>query len=65
MEMLFLDKLCPKNQNCQYKPKFDAKTNSNMNNSMVMFFLSALARKYPFWWQVLSKKSKLFVGAGS
>ena len=40
LETLFLDKYGPKNQNRQFKPNIDTKTNSNMQNSNggVQFF---------------------------
>ena len=44
--------------NCQFKLTFGTKTNSNMQNSKMVFTFSVLERKYPFrasW----SKKSKL------
>ena len=37
-----------KNQNYQFKIKFGPKTNSNMQNSMVVFAFSVLDRKHPF-----------------
>ena len=33
----FLGKLCPKNQNCQFKLKFGTYTNSNKQNSVALF----------------------------
>ena len=39
----------PKYQNCQFKLKFANKSNSNMQNSMVMFTFSVFDWKYPFW----------------
>ena len=49
LEKPFLDKFDPKNQNCQFKFKFGSWTNSNMQNSMVVFTFSVLPRKYSFW----------------
>ena len=34
-----------------------------MKNSMAMFALSVLERKYPFLWQICFKKSKLSIEA--
>ena len=48
-ETLFLGKIGPINQNCQFKLEFGNYTNSNIQNSMVMFTFSALYRKHPFW----------------
>ena len=44
----FLGKLGPKNQNCQFKLKFGTYTNSNMQNSMVVFTFSVLDQKQSF-----------------
>ena len=50
-----MGKFGPKNQNCQFKLKFKTKTNSNMQNPMVVFnFLFA---------QIWSRISKLSVEA--
>ena len=51
----FFSKFGPKNQNCQFKPKFGTKTNSNMRNSMVMSTFSIFDRKYPFWANLVQK----------
>ena len=48
VEMLFLGKFGPKSQNYQFKLKFATYTNSNMQNSMVMFTFSVFDRKHPF-----------------
>ena len=48
-EMPILGKFGPKNQNCQFKVKLDTWTNSNMQNSMVIFSSFFFDRKYPFW----------------
>ena len=48
MEIPYLGKFGPKNQNCHFKLKFGTYTNSNLQNSMVMFILSLFDRKYPF-----------------
>ena len=45
----------PKNQNYQFKLKFGTYTNSNMQNSMVMFILSVFDWKYPFWANLVQK----------
>ena len=36
-------------QNCLFKVKFNNNTNSNMQNSIVMFILFVLEWKHPFW----------------
>ena len=48
-ETPFLGKFGPKNQNCQFNLKFGTWTNSNMENSMVVFTFSVLDWKHPFW----------------
>ena len=48
MELPFLGKFGPTNQNCLFKLKFGTKTNSNTQNLMVWFFQSVLDWKYPF-----------------
>ena len=48
VEMLFLGKFGPKSQNYQFKLKFATYTNSNMQNSMVMFTFSVFDPKHPF-----------------
>ena len=45
----FLGKFGPKNQSCQFKLKFGAKTNLNMQSSVVVFTFAVLDRKHPFW----------------
>ena len=55
MEIPFLGKFGPKNQNCHFKLKFGTYTNSNMHNSMVMFILSVFDWKYPFWANLVQK----------
>ena len=46
----FLGKFGPKNQNCQFIPKFGTWTNSNMQHSMFsMFDFSAFDWNYSFW----------------
>ena len=54
-EKPFLGKFGPENQNCQLKLKFGTKTNSNMQNSMVMFAFSAFNHNYPFWANLVQK----------
>ena len=41
-EILFLGKFGQKYQNCQFKLKFGTETNSNVQNSMVVFILFVL-----------------------
>ena len=48
LKIPFLEKLGPKNQNCQFKLKFGNCPNSNTQNSIVMFTYSLLDRKSPF-----------------
>ena len=55
MEIPFLGKFGPKNQNSHFKLKFGTYTNSNMQNSMVMFILSVFDWKYPFWANLVQK----------
>ena len=54
-ETPFLDKFGPKNQNCLSKLRFGTQTNSNMQNSMVMFTFSVFYQKYPFWVNLVQK----------
>ena len=55
VEILFLGKFGPKNQNSRFKLKFGSYSNSNMQNSMVMFILSVFEWKYPFWANLVQK----------
>ena len=55
VEIPFLGKFGPKNQNCHFKLKFGTYTNSNMQNSMVMFIFLVFAWKYPFWANLVQK----------
>ena len=48
-EILFWRKFGRKNEDYQFQLKFGTQNNSNMQNSMTMFTLSALDWKYPFW----------------
>ena len=54
-EIPFLGKLCPKHQNSHFKLKFGTYTNSNMQNSMVMFNFFVFDRKYRFWVNLVQK----------
>ena len=54
-EMPFLGKFDPKGQNYQFKLKFDAYTNSNMQNSMVVFTFLVFDRKCSFWVNLVQK----------
>ena len=47
----------------QFKMKFGAWPNSNLQNSMVIFISSVLDREYPFWAYLLQKLSKFSVEA--
>ena len=51
----FLDKFDPKNQNCQFKLKFGTQTNSNMQNSMVVFIFLCFRPETHFLGKVGSK----------
>ena len=55
LEIPFLGKLGPKNQNCQFKLKFSIWTNSNMQNWMVVFTFSILDLNQPFWTNLVQK----------
>ena len=46
MRILYLETLDPKTQIFQFKIKFGTKTNSNMQNLMLMFPFSAFEWKY-------------------
>ena len=48
-----------KNQNCQFKLKFGTKTNWNMQNSMVMFILFVLDKKYHFLTMLVQKNKSV------
>ena len=49
VEIPFLAKFGPQNQNSRFKLKFGTYTNSNMQNSMVMFIYFVFDDKQPFW----------------
>ena len=55
MKIPCLGKFGPKYQNYQFKLKFGTYTNSNMQNSMVMFIFFVFDRKYPFWANLVQK----------
>ena len=57
-EIPFLGKFGQLNQNCQFELKFGSKTNSNMQNSMMIFSFSAFSHKYSSWAN-LFQKSKI------
>ena len=54
-KLLFLRKFILKCQSCQFKLKFCTYTNSNMQNSMVIFTFSICDWKYPFWVNFVEK----------
>ena len=54
-EIPFLGIFSVKNRNCQFKLKFGSSTDSNMQNSMVMFTFSGFYRKYSFWVNLVQK----------
>ena len=51
----FLGKFGAKNRNCQFQLKLCTKTNSNMQNSVVLFTFSFLVRKHPLWANLVQK----------
>ena len=55
VEILFLGKFGPKNQNFYFKLKFGTHTNSNMQNSMVVFTFSVSEGKCSFWANLVQK----------
>ena len=55
LEIFSLDKFGLKDQYFQFKLNFCICTNSNIQNSMVMFTLSPFDRKYPFWVNLFQK----------
>ena len=55
LKIPFLGKFGPENHNCQFKLRFGTKTNSNMQNSMVVFTLSVFDWKYYFWANLIQK----------
>ena len=59
-ETPFLNKFGPKNQNCQFELKFGNYTNSNMQNSMMVFAFPVLTGNSHFR-QIWSQNLKLFV----
>ena len=58
-ETLFLGKIGLENPSCLFEVKLDTKTNSNIQNSIVVFTFSVFDRKYPFWANLV-KKVKIF-----
>ena len=50
-----LGKFSPKIQNCQFKLIFGTMTNSNLQNSILMFTFSVFDRKYSFWANFIPK----------
>ena len=54
-ETLFWGKFSPKSQNYQLKLKFVTYTNSNMQNSMMLFTFFVFEWKYPFWANLVQK----------
>ena len=55
VEIPFLGKFGPKNQNCHFKLKFGTNTNSNIQNSMLMFIFLVFDWKYRFWANLVQK----------
>ena len=54
-EIPFLGKFGPKNQNCQFKLKYNTQTNSDIQNSVVPFSFSIFDWKYLFWTKLVQK----------
>ena len=54
-EIPFSLKFGPKNQNCQCKLKFGTYTNSNMQNSMVIFIFFCFQSEMVFWANLVQK----------
>ena len=50
-----LGKFGSKNQNCQFKLKFCTKTNSNVQNSILVLTFGVLEQKYPFCANLVEK----------
>ena len=55
VEIPFLDKFGPKNQNCGFRLKFGIQTNPNMQNSIGMFTFLGFGPKYLFWVYLVQK----------
>ena len=55
METHFLDRFGPKYQNCQFQQKFGTYTNSNKQNSMLVFTFSVFDWKHQFWANLIQK----------
>ena len=55
VEIPFLGKFGPKNQNYQLKLKFGTCTNSDIQNSMVIFTFSVFDRESTFWANLVQK----------
>ena len=52
---LFWANLVSKYQNCHFTLKFGTYTNSNMQNSMMLFSFFVFQWKYPFWANLIQK----------
>ena len=52
--------ICSKNQNLQFKLNFSTYTNSNVQNSTVMYSFSIFDWKYPFWTSFAKIQNCLF-----
>ena len=55
LEISFLGKFDPKNQNCQLKLKSGTQTNLNTKNSVLKFIFSVFDWKYPSFWKFVPK----------
>ena len=53
--MTFLGKFGPQDHNCQFELNFHTKTNSNMQNSRVVFTFCVLGWKYHFGANLVQK----------
>ena len=55
LEIPFLGKFGPKKSKLKFKLKFGTQTNSNMQNSMVVFTFFILDWKHTFWANLVQK----------
>ena len=53
LEIVFLGKFGPKDEDCQFKLKFSTQNNSNKQNSLMVFTFSIFEWKYPIWASVV------------
>ena len=65
LEISFLSKFGPKNENCYFKSKFGTQTNLNMQNSMEVLTFSIFDRKDLFEINVVLKLETAYVKFGT